>query len=116
MPREFAVHSLEHGAVWLAHRPGIDAAPLGKLAESGEAAREYVLVSPVPGLASDVLAVAWGVSLAVESPTDRRLAQFVQTYAGGGQGGEKGAPCTSSPSALSPEQAEAALGESSTSA
>jgi hypothetical protein len=109
VPEEFAVHSMEHGGVWLTHRPDVDAAPLAALTNQSDAAREYVLVSPVDDLPSPVVAATWGASLAVDSPDDPRLAEFVRTYAGGGQGGEKGAPCTSSDAAVTPEQAVALL-------
>lgn len=111
VPAEYAVHSMEHGGVWLVHRPGVDAAPLAALKEQSDAAREYVLVSPQDGLESPVLAVTWGASLAADSATDPALAEFVRTYAGGGQGGEKGVPCTSSDAALTPEQARAELAD-----
>ena len=113
VPAEFAVHSLEHGAVWVTYRPGLPAADVARLAalhELGDVSREYVIVSPYDGLTAPVVAVAWGSALPVESAGDARLEAFVRRYAGGGQGGEPGAPCTSSPRALTPEQARAALG------
>ncbi len=93
VPLELAVHSLEHGGVWLAHRPGVDGRPLAQLQARDKTSREYVLVSPQDGLPAAVVAVAWGLSLEVDDPADGRLEQFVRAYAGGGQGGEPGAPC-----------------------
>ena len=48
VPQEFAVHSLEHGAVWLAHAPDLPPAQVQRLAALRELdrRREYVLVSP----------------------------------------------------------------------
>lgn len=89
VPEEFAVHSQEHGAVWLTYLPGVDPEPLAALA----AGQEYVLVSPYPGQRSQVMASTWGAQLGVDRADDPRLREFVQTYAGGGQGGEKGADC-----------------------
>lgn len=112
VPDELAVHSLEHGAVWLTHEPGL-AAPQGRrlaaLHDLDATTREYVLVSPHDDLPSAVVAAAWGVSLAVDSADDPRLEQFVRRYAGGAQGGEPGVPCTSSPSALDAEQGAALI-------
>lgn len=98
VPSENAVHSLEHGAVWLTYRPGADPAPLAALTSIDPS---YSLVSPFAAQASPVVASAWGLQLAVDSPTDPRLRQFVEAYVGNGLGGEKGARCAGA----SPEQA-----------
>jgi hypothetical protein len=98
VPNENAVHSLEHGAVWLTYRPGVDPAPLTALTSIDPS---YTLVSPFPGQPSAVSATAWGVQLRVASPTDPQLRAFVQEYVGNGLGGEKGARCAGA----SPEQA-----------
>ena len=112
VPAELAMHSLEHGAVWLTHEPSLAAPQVRRLAalhDLDATTREYVLVSPYDGLPSAVVAVAWGVTLAVDSADDPRLEQFVRRYAGGAQGGEPGVPCTSSPSALDAEQGAALI-------
>lgn len=67
-----------------------------------------MLVSPVPGQAAPFVATAWGLQLAVDSAQDPRLRAFTQTYAAGGQGGEKGADCAEG---STPEQAGRALTE-----
>lgn len=107
VPDEFAVHSLEHGAVWLTHDP--DLAENGKdlLAELAERNREYVLVSPYDGLDSRIVAVAWGYSMEASDADDPRLAQFVAAFAGGAQGGEPGVPCRSG--GVSPREARGQL-------
>lgn len=103
VPDEFAVHSMEHGAVWLTYRPGQDAAGLAALAALQP---DYVLVSPYAGQSGAYGASTWGAQLFVDSPEDPRLEQFVRAYAGGPQGREQGAPCTGG---STPEQARAAL-------
>lgn len=108
VPTELAVHSLEHGAVWLAYKPDLTADQVEQLAQLATANPEYVLVSPQPGLDSRVVAVTWGAALEASSADDPRLAAFVERYAGGGQGGEPGLPCRGS--GLTPEQARALLG------
>ncbi len=99
VPNENAVHSLEHGGVWLTYLPGVDPTPLANLTDIDPA---YVLVSPYPGQPSKVIATAWGLQLRVDSATDPRLKAFVETYHAGGQGGEKGAAC----SGVTPAQAQ----------
>jgi len=93
VPFEVAVHSLEHGAVWFAYDPDLPQDEVRRLAALADRNREYVLVSPVTGLDSRIVAAAWGVSLEVSSADDPRLEQFLAAYAGGAQGGEPGAPC-----------------------
>jgi hypothetical protein len=81
---ERAVHSLEHGAVWITYRPDVDAGEVTALTALARS-RSYVLVSPWPqGLPSPVVASAWGVQLQLQSASDPRLAQFVATYANKG--------------------------------
>lgn len=102
VPDEFAVHSQEHGAVWLTYQPGQDPAPL--VALTGKK-KDYVLVSPYPGQPEPYMASTWGAQLGVDKGDDPRLAAFVDAYAGGGQGGEKGAPCEGA----SPDDARRAI-------
>lgn len=93
VPPEMAVHSLEHGAVWIAYRPDLpetDLTGLRQLAENND----YVLLSPVPDMSSAVVATAWGVQMPVSEAGDGRLPTFVETYANGPQTPEPGAPCS----------------------
>ena len=108
VPNEVAVHSEEHGAVWLTYLPGEDPAPLRALYDGN---KEYVLVSPYPDQPGKFMASTWGAQLSVDSGDDPRLKQFVDTYASGGQGGEKGAPCVAG--GLTPAEAEAKIAEAS---
>lgn len=88
-----AVHSLEHGAVWLAYNPGIpteDVDVVRALASDNG----FVLVSPVEDMDSPVVATAWGRQLAQDSVDLPRLSAFVDTFAQGPQTPELGAPCT----------------------
>ncbi len=90
---ENAVHSLEHGAVWLAYRPDLPAAQvevIRKLAKN----QTHVLVTPYEGLKEAVVASAWGKQLRFDSVDDPRLAQFVSTYQEGPQTPELGVTCS----------------------
>jgi hypothetical protein len=95
VPAEVAVHSLEHGAVWFTYTPDLPDDEVDRLVELAGRNEEHVLVSPVRGLDSRIVAAAWGASLEASSADDPRLEQFLEAYAGGGQGGEPGAPCRS---------------------
>jgi hypothetical protein len=90
---ENAVHSLEHGAVWITHDPKLPAAQLATL-RAFAAKNAYVLVSPRDGLPSPVVASAWGVQLQLASAEDTRLPVFLRAYVNGPQTPEPGAACT----------------------
>lgn len=89
---EQAVHSLEHGAVWIGYRPDLPAEQVQQLQALGS--QPYTLVSPVDGLAADVVASAWGARLELDSVDDPRLVQFLEFFRQGPQTPEPGAPCT----------------------
>lgn len=93
VPSEVAVHSMEHGGVWITYDPELPAEQVEALAELAGIDEQYVLVSPYAGLPAPVVASTWGLQLEADAADDPRLEQFVRTYAGGDQGGEPGAPC-----------------------
>ena len=90
---ENAVHSLEHGAMWITYRPGLAAPELATLL-SDVAGQPYALVSPYPGLPSPIVASVWGVQLKLSSASDSRLKAFVDTFTSGTQAPEPGGECT----------------------
>jgi hypothetical protein len=98
VPNESAVHSLEHGAVWITYQPTLlpdQVALLKQLVTSHYVGAElYLILSPYAGIPSPIVASAWGAQLGVDQASDQRLIQFIQQFAGGGQGSEKGGPCT----------------------
>jgi hypothetical protein len=89
---ETAVHSMEHGAVWITYRPGLPAEQVDKLRELADN-ETYVLVSLYPDLPTPVVASAWGKQLRLDSAEDPRLEQFVSAFLRGPQTPEPGAPC-----------------------
>ncbi len=98
VPNENAVHSLEHGAVWITYLPTLTPDQVGLLQKlvtsSYVGAERYVILSPFVGLPSPIVASAWGVQLGVDQASDARLSDFIHQFAGSGQGGEAGGPCT----------------------
>ena len=89
---ENAVHSMEHGAVWITYQPGLPASEVEKLRQL--ARQTYVLVSPYPDLPAPIGASAWARNLLVPNADDPQLAEFVRTYRLGPTTPEQGAPCT----------------------
>lgn len=91
---ENAVHSLEHGAVWITYSPDVPAMDVQTL--EGYAQREgYVLVSPYEGLDAPIVLTAWGVQLRVEGADDERIEPFLVKHVQGEQTPEPGASCSS---------------------
>jgi hypothetical protein len=98
VPNENAVHSLEHGTVWITYQPTLPAdqvALLQRIVTSNYVGTQrYVILSPYLGLPAPVVASAWGAQLSLPSASDSRLVDFIHHFAGGGQGGEPGGVCT----------------------
>jgi Protein of unknown function (DUF3105) len=90
---ETAVHSLEHGAVWITYSPDLPQNEIARLRDLAQS-NDYVLVSPYPDLDSPVVASAWGKQLNLESAEDPDLERFIGAYSQGPQTPEPGAACT----------------------
>lgn len=89
---ENAVHSLEHGAVWIAYRPDLPKNQVTALRQLAYR-QAYVLVSPYADLQAPVVASAWGKQLRLESMHDTQLEQFIRVYRLSEQAPEAGEPC-----------------------
>ncbi len=73
---ENAVHSMEHGAVWITYKPGLPAEQLDVLTKLASG-KPYTLLTPYPGLKSNVSLQSWGYQLFVDSATDKRVERFI---------------------------------------
>jgi Protein of unknown function (DUF3105) len=90
---ETAVHTLEHGAVWITYQPDLPQEQQAAIRDLVEG-QTCILASPYPGLDSPVVASAWGKQLRLEVAERPDLDSFVQTYLQGPQTPEPGAACT----------------------
>lgn len=79
IPNEHAVHSLEHGAVWITYRPGLPQSQIDTLAKKVKG-KDYMLMSPYPGLDKPISVQAWGFQLKVESASDKRIDEFITQF------------------------------------
>jgi len=76
---EYMVHSLEHGAVWIAYNPEqISGAALDSLRQRVQD-QSYIMLSPYPGLGTPVSLQSWGHQLKLSDPNDERIDQFIQS-------------------------------------
>ncbi|MFJ2834121.1 MULTISPECIES: DUF3105 domain-containing protein [unclassified Nocardia] len=74
---ENVVHSLEHGAVWIAYNPDkVSAADQAALA-ARVTNKPYTLMSPIPGMAHPISLQSWGHQLKPDSAADPRIDQFI---------------------------------------
>ena len=90
---ENAVHSLEHGAIWITYQSDLPDTEVQRLQtvarESG-----FRLLSPYLELPSPIVLSAWGYQLQLEQADDPRLVSFIEKYEQNPQSPEPGAPCT----------------------
>jgi hypothetical protein len=90
-----ALHSLEHGAVWLTYALDLSADQVDALKDIARG-NDYVLMSPYPRQANPVVLTAWTVQLVIDSLPDERIETFIAYYANGPQNPEPGAACSGS--------------------
>lgn len=76
-----AVHSLEHGAVWVAYQPDLDTAVLQTITEQLRTER-FALVAPYPDLQNPIVLTAWTRQLAVDDWSAPAVGDFLDTYLG----------------------------------
>jgi hypothetical protein len=89
---EYAVHSLEHGAVWITYRPDLPQEQIDVL--RGKADQSYVLVSPYPDLPSPIVLSAWGKQLTLQDANAAEVDAFLRQYRQYPDAPEPGASCS----------------------
>ena len=92
VPNENAVHSMEHGALWVTYDPGLDGAELSAL--RAKLPSTYVVLSPFEGLPSPIVLSGWNTQLQIDDADDPRIAQFFEEYWKSQDVPEPGAACT----------------------
>jgi hypothetical protein len=90
---ELAVHSLEHGAVWITYSESVDQAVKADLAAKAKAS-PYVLVSLYADNPTPIVVTAWARQLRLSTYDGALVAKFIDVYAVDGPTvPEKGATC-----------------------
>lgn len=77
---ENAIHSLEHGTIWITYKPGLSRAELRTLAD---ALPDKGILSPFEDMDSEVVITAWATQLLLDGPDDPRLERFIEVYGDG---------------------------------
>ncbi|MFE9253772.1 DUF3105 domain-containing protein [Streptomyces sp. NPDC006879] len=93
VPEVNAVHSLEHGAVWVTYSDKASKDEVEKLKGKVEKT-PFTLMSPVPDQSGAIMLSAWGKQVTVDRAGDPRVDQFLTKYVQGPQTPEPGAACT----------------------
>ncbi|MDC0359285.1 DUF3105 domain-containing protein [Acidimicrobiales bacterium] len=78
---EVAVHSLEHGAVWIAYDPDLDVAERDAISAL-VSTDPHLLAAPYPGLANPIVLTAWMRQVAVERISDDAVTDFLDNQLG----------------------------------
>jgi hypothetical protein len=76
-----AVHSLEHGAVWISYAPDLTADEVGAI-EAAVGEDTHMLAAPYPGIQNPIVLSAWTRQLAVDRWSDPLVAEFINEYLG----------------------------------
>ncbi|MEW2485610.1 DUF3105 domain-containing protein [Streptomyces sp. NPDC048411] len=93
IPDMNAVHSLEHGSVWVTYTDKASAADVAELAAL-VGKTPYSLMSPYQDQAGTIMLSAWGKQVTVDSADDPRVGRFFAKFVQGEQTPEPGAACT----------------------
>lgn len=92
VPNINAVHSLEHGAIWVAYDPAqVDQAEVDAL--RAELPSTYTILAPYDDLDTPISVSAWNAQLKVDSADDERIGEFVRAYWRNLNGPEPNAAC-----------------------
>jgi hypothetical protein len=92
IPAENAVHSMEHGAVWITYQPDLPEDQVEELTDLAEG-DPYMLLSPLPGQESPIVLTSWARQLPVDRADDDLVGDFIDTYKNGTLTPERGAAC-----------------------
>ncbi|MEU8591288.1 DUF3105 domain-containing protein [Streptomyces sp. NPDC048664] len=88
-----AVHSLEHGAVWVTYNSKASKADVDALAAKVRQ-KTYILMSPVEDQKDPIMLSAWAHQRTVTGASDPNVDKFIEEFSQGPQTPEPGAACT----------------------
>jgi len=103
---ENAVHSLEHGAVWITYNPDRLSGDQVTALATKVTNKPYLMMSPYPGLDRPLSLQGWGRQLKLDDPADPRIDQFIGAVRGNRSiTPEPGATCdTQNPALFDPSK------------
>ncbi len=89
---EYAIHSMEHGAIWIAYDSSLKGSEVKALTAYAKN-DPFILLTPVKKAPNLITITAWGFKLKLKKATDPRIKDFIDTYKNSKSTPELGAPC-----------------------
>jgi hypothetical protein len=74
-----AIHSLEHGAIWLTYRSDLPQDQVDELRKMAED-QNYILVSPYETQVAPLIATAWNWQINLQTVDDKDLDRFIRVF------------------------------------
>lgn len=94
IPREHAVHSLEHGTVWITYKSSLSKTQVIKLKAKARKQGDYMLMSVDNKQSAPITLTAWGKQMRLKTANDKAVDSFIKKYWKGPQTPEPGASCS----------------------
>jgi len=91
---EHAIHSMEHGAVWITYKPDLAQDQVEQLAKRVRG-NDYTLMSPFEKQEAPISVQTWGYQLKVDNANDARIDEFLKALRQRSSIEGSGATCTS---------------------
>jgi hypothetical protein len=79
VPNGNAIHSLEHGAIWITYRSDLPQEQIEALKNMAED-QSYILVSPYENQPTPIVATSWNYQINVQSEDDEDLDRFIRVF------------------------------------
>jgi hypothetical protein len=89
---EAAVHSLEHGVVWITYLPELPLSEIQKLDNILEGNQRF-LMSPYSNQPAPIVLTSWGRRLEIEEADDPRIIAFIEAFTDSSSSPEPGVTC-----------------------
>ena len=81
VPAENAIHSMEHGVVWVTYDPDIAQTEIETLTDTVRG-DNLVILSPYPDQSGSIVMTTWDRQLVLETAVDERFDEFMSQYRG----------------------------------
>lgn len=81
---EQLIHNLEHGHIWIAYRPDLDAETIEKLADLAKSYGSKIIMTPRAKNSAPIALAAWEYLLKLDNFDEGQIIGFIKSYRGKG--------------------------------